>query len=121
MNVMLLSLCLTVGQPPYEPPPVAAPGSPLPPPVVMVLPDHPMTLCEFKKCFVPCPGHHEVCLIHPVSGNCVRVCFDLPDCCLKCWDVSRRSIDFRYCGGKEVRIVFRVIGSRCDRVDVLYR
>ena len=143
MTPVILGLCLSMGQPPYEPslppslpPPIPSvplqraqvllPQNPQPmvvipdsPPVAsyFVVPAGPMTLCEFQKCFVPCPGHHEICFVHPVSGKCVKVCFDLPDCCLKCWEVGKRDIVFHYCNGCTVRIVFRVLFSRWDVVS----
>jgi len=43
------------------------------------------------------------------------VSFDLPDCCLKSWDVGRRDINFHY-AGRDVRIVFRILGGRVDVV-----
>jgi hypothetical protein len=141
MMPLILSLCLSVGQPPYEPVPAPLPPPipsapmqktqvllpegprpmvviPDPPPVTsyLVVPTGPMSLCDFQKCFVPCPGHHEVCFVHPVSGKCVKVCFDLPDCCLKSMDVGRRDIVFHYCNCN-IRIVFRILGSRVDVVS----
>ena len=137
MTPIILSLCVSMGQPPYEPPslPAPIPSAPsqqpqvlipdgqrptmlMPGTVILADPCGPLTLCEFQKCFIPFPGHHEVCIIHPVSCKPVKVCFNLPDCCLKCWEVGKRDIVFHYCNGCTVRIVFRILFSRWD---VVYR
>lgn len=99
-----------VEQPVYAPPPVIVQA----PPVVVVpaRPRVPVYDCleEFARCFHPCPGHHHVVIVHPVTKQPVEVCFDLPDCKLRDVDVHRRSVEFDY-GRHSVEIEFRRDGS----------
>lgn len=69
-------------------------------------------LDDFERCFRPCPGHHHVIIVHPVSKRPVEVCFDLPDCKLRDFDVRRRSVEFDY-GKHEVKIEFNRDGTVC--------
>jgi hypothetical protein len=94
-------------QPP-APPTVFAPGEPIP---GYPAPPAPMTLAQFARCFQPTPGHHTVCLIHPVTCRPVTVCFDLPyGCACPKVKLHRRSVEFDY-GKREVEIEFRRNGS----------
>jgi hypothetical protein len=96
-------------QPTYSPPPVIVQAPP-----VVARPRVPVYDCldEFERCFRPCPGHHHVVIVHPVTKRPVEVCFDLPDCKLRDFDVRRRSIEFDY-GKHEVRIEFNRDGTVC--------
>lgn len=77
----------------------------------------PLTMKEFFKCFKPVPGKHVATVLHPTCKKPVEVCFTLPDCCLKSFEVYRRTVEFDYIGGKEVTIRFRLLG----KVDVSHR
>lgn len=103
---------LILEQPVYSPPPVIVQA----PPVVLVQarPRVPVYECldDFERCFRPCPGHHHVIIVHPVSKRPVEVCFDLPDCKLRDFDVRRRSVEFDY-GKHEVKIEFNRDGTVC--------
>jgi hypothetical protein len=99
---------------PGLPPGIVLPPGALPPPVMV--PARPLTIDEFAACFQAAPGSHRVCLFHPVTKRPVDVCFDLPNCCLKCVRVGNRSIVFDY-GSREVRVVFRLLGGRYDVVS----
>ena len=130
MTPLLMTLALTagptgVGHPPvvYPSPvpgsypvrpgypvgrPVFYPPGPVAPPVILPAPHphRPMTLEEFARCFKPCPGTHEVFVVHPVTCQPVRVCFTLPEGCghprVK---TGRRWVEFDY-GRREVEINF---------------
>jgi hypothetical protein len=100
-------------RPTYYPPtaPPFAPGEPTPGFPAPGGHHEPMTLAHFAKCFRPTPGHHTVCLIHPVTCRPVHVCFDLPfGCGCPEIDVNRRSIEFDY-GKREIEIEFRRNGT----------
>ena len=108
-----LALALLVSaQPPLPvypvPVPVFAPPllpAPLPPPV------RPLTIQEFGKLFVPTPGFHVVCLIHPVTCKPVTVAFTLPaGCGCPKVKVQRREVEFDY-GRREVELRFRRNGA----------
>jgi hypothetical protein len=68
---------------------------------------------EFAASFQPLPGNYEVMLLHPYTDCPVRVCFRLPDACLKKVHVDRNELEFDY-GKHEVEIKFK----RNGRVEV---
>lgn len=132
MNALVLSLALTSpAHPPAYPPPPPAPIALAPrvvvqptvvvpayrPPVVVV-PQPPavvappaVTLGEFSRWFAPTPGRHDVWVVHPATGQPVKVCFALPPGRLKEFEVTRRAIRFEFAGGREVEIEFRNNGT----------
>ena len=127
MNSLILALALSgasnaVTQPPFPQPPFPqplppGPAYPLPPqsfyppvPQVTVFPE-PMTIEAFVKCFKPCPGKYEVCLIHPRTCKPMKVCFTLPECeCPPKVNSGRRYVEFDY-GKHEVEIRFKLCGT----------
>ena len=115
MNALLLTAALAAGHPPAPVPPVVYPPPAVPgfrPPAFA--PGRPLTVEQFARSFRPCPGHHEVWLVHPRTGAPVFVCFDLPFSHRRPeidWD--RNHIEFDY-GRREVEIRF----LRNGRVDV---
>ena len=101
---------LSPAQPPlpaYPAPVPALPGEPYPTPA-----PRPMTLAEFGRCFVPTPGPHVVCLIHPATNRPVTVAFTLPDGC-GCPKVTvrRREVEFKYPRHREVELQFKHRGT----------
>lgn len=96
---------------PVYAPPTVLPGEPYPVPVP-VPQQRPMTLQEFGKCFVPTPGPHVVCLIHPATNRPVTVAFTLPDGC-GCPKVTvrRREVEFKYAKHREVELQFKHRGT----------
>ena len=92
---------------PKEPEPVPVPRSGDPTPAVRV---KPMTLAEFATSFEPKPGTYEVELLHPGSGQAVKVAFTLPDGTPRKVRVKRREIDFDY--GKQTVSIRFLIGGR---------
>ncbi len=138
MTPLLLSLTLTAPaqQPVYTPGVQLAPNvrlypqvAPYPvqrPPVVYVpVPVNPgypvlrpqpvvppaVTLSEFSRFFTPTPGKHDVWIVHPATGQPVKVCFALPGGRLKEFEVEKRSIRFEFRNGQEVEIEFRSNGT----------
>jgi hypothetical protein len=120
-----------VGPPPllYGPnPPVVVPGpAPIvvappppqpvvvtPPPKVAVIPapvviNRPMTPQEFAQSFRPAPGPYDVVLIHPRTGQAVRVNFTLPPGNPRVY-VTPRLLEFDY-GSQRVSIIFGIAGG----------
>lgn len=100
-------------------PPVAVPVLvPVVRPVVPAVPVRPfpvapaaVTLADFSRFFTPTPGRHDVWIVHPVTGQPVKVCFVLPPGKLKEFEVEKRSIRFEFRGGAEVEIEFRGNGT----------
>lgn len=102
---------------PVLPPPAPLPPQPvpdglpvLPPPQPLVVTPAVPTMEQFAATFKPCPGTYEAFIIHPKSGEPVKVTFSLPEgtpCKVK---VKRREIDFDY-GKHSVSIRFRINGS----------
>jgi len=88
------------------------PPQPYPIPIAPPIP----TMKEFFGHFKPCPGKYEIVVLHPCSNKPVQVCFTLPDCPLKNYEVNKRSVEFDYQNGFEVDIIFRLFG----KVDVKY-
>lgn len=74
------------------------------------------TIKDFAASFKPAPGYYEVVFLHPHTCRPVKVCFELPDCCLKEINVRRDSLEFDY-GKVEVEVEFK----RDGRVKVEYR
>jgi hypothetical protein len=68
------------------------------------------TVAEFATSFEPTAGPHEVELIHPGTGQPVKVAFTLPEGTPSKIRVRRRSLDFEY-GRQDVSIRF-LIGGR---------
>jgi hypothetical protein len=95
-------------QPPATPapaPPVEPPATPPPAPAVVV-----PTLAQFASTFTPQPGRYEVVLLHPATGQPVKVAFTLPP------GTPRRVRLFRYrlafdCGRHDVVLVFQRNGG----------
>jgi hypothetical protein len=139
MNAIFLTFCLTTEvaaqAPPPEtmlpapappantlpyPPPGPAPyppGNALPyPPPGPGIPIRPPTLDHFLATFVPCPGFHEVTIIHPVSKKPVCFAFRLPDCPLKKVHHCCNRVTYDY-GKTKVTLIFRIL---CSKVDVRY-
>lgn len=85
------------GAPIVEPP--MGPSGPVPFPV------RPPTHAEFARGFRPMPGLYEVVLLHPHSGQPVRVQFELPPGQPKKVRVERNELEFDY-GRFEVEIRF---------------
>ena len=82
-------------------------------PVVVLRPQQQVyCLDTFARDFHPCPGKHHILIEHPVTGRPVQVCFTLPDCKLRDFDVRRRSIEFDY-GRHGVEIEFNRDGTVC--------
>ena len=69
-----------------------------------------MTLHDFAASFKPCPGSYEVYIVHPKTGEAVKVNFSLPEGTPSKVRVARREIDFEY-GKHTVEIRFRHDGS----------
>ena len=86
----------------------ADPGDPaLPPP--RTLPSatvvKPMTVEQFVEVFQPKAGRYEVLLVHPKSGQPIKVCFDLPPGAPRKVRWTRHVLEFDY-GRDSVRIRF---------------
>ena len=113
MTPLMLAVALAQPPLPVYPAPVPVPVLPAEP-----YPQRPMTIQEFGKCFVPTPGPHVVCLIHPATNRPVTVAFTLPDGC-GCPKVTvrRREVEFKYDRHHEVELQFRHRGT----VDVRSR
>jgi len=65
------------------PPPIVAQPLPAGPAPIVVMPPlpagvSPPTAAEFAAGFKPLPGAYEVVLLHPFTGQPVKVCFTLP-------------------------------------------
>jgi hypothetical protein len=91
-----------------EPPPV-----PTPPPSASPVPAVPAaapTLAQFASSFVPQPGIHEAVLLHPATGQPVKVRFLLPSGTLRHLRVHRYRLTFDY-GRNDVALVFLRDGS----------
>ena len=120
MNSLVLGLALlSPSQPPGVPVPERAPPVVQPPPPVVVTPapvPAAVTVEDFAKAFVPVPGAHKVCLIHPKTCKVVEVCFTLPDCGCPKVHWNRHHLEFDY-GRHWVDIRFRIGGA----VDVKSR
>jgi hypothetical protein len=86
-------------------------------PVVPAVPQAPpaVTLGDFSRLFAPTPGRHDVWVVHPVTGQPVKVCFVLPTGKLRDFEVGRRFIRFEFARGQAVEIDFRANGT--VRVD----
>jgi hypothetical protein len=99
--------------------PVAYPTYPTYPnyPVVPSVPQAPqaVTLGDFSRLFAPTPGKHDVWVVHPVTGQPVKVCFVLPAGKLRDFEVGRRFVRFEFARGQVVEIDFRANGT--VRVD----
>ena len=95
---------------PVPTPVLVAPGYPVyrPQPVPLVPPA--VTLGEFSRAFTPTPGKHDVWVVHPATGQPVKVCFVLPGGRLREFEVDRRSIRFEFRDG-DVEIDFRNNGT----------
>jgi hypothetical protein len=52
-----------------------------------------------------------VWVVHPATGQPVKVCFTLPGGRLKEFEVEKRSIRFEFRDGQEVEIEFRSNGT----------
>jgi len=94
---------IIVGQPvdvlpPPRPAVIEVPG---PQPAVVRVP----TMDEFAASFKPAPGKYEVMIVHPLSGEPVKVAFTLPEGTPKRVTVRLREIDFEY-ARSEVSIRF---------------
>jgi len=87
------------------PPP--APVVVTPPPVVVVT--RPQTPQEFAQTFRPTPGPHEAVLIHPRTGQAVRVAFSLPPGTPRVF-ANQRVLEFDY-GRTRVTIIFGIAGG----------
>jgi hypothetical protein len=72
------------------------------------------TLAEFATTFQPKPGNYEVELLHPGTGQPVKVAFTLPDGTPSKVHLRRRALVFDY-GRRSVGIHF-LLGGRV-RVD----
>jgi hypothetical protein len=92
---------------PKEPEPIPVPKRGDPTPTVRA---RPMTLTEFATTFEPRPGTYEVDLIHPGTGNAIRVAFTLPEGTPRKVRLKRREIDFDY--GKQTVSIRFLIGGR---------
>jgi len=68
------------------------------------------TLDQFAATFKPAPGKYEVMIIHPVTGDPVKVAFTLPEGNLKAVHVRPREIDFEF-ARSEVSIRFIRTGA----------
>lgn len=115
MTPLLMALALNA---PAQPPLPAYPA-PFPVPVLPgePYPPRPLTVQEFGRVFVPTPGPHVVCLIHPVTCKPVTVAFTLPHGCdFPKVKVRKREVEFDY-GRREVELQFRHRGT----VDVRTR
>ena len=84
--------------------------------IVSVFPASFPTHAEFARSFQPLPGQYEVVLMHPYSCQPVKICFALPDACLKKTRVEKGELEFDY-GKLEVELRFK----RDGRVNVEYR
>jgi hypothetical protein len=93
--------------PPGDPPPipVAPPPLPTPPATTTRAPATVPTLPEFASSFVPKPGVHEAVLMHPASGQPVKVRFLLPEGAPRRVRVFRYRLTFDY-GRHDVALVF---------------
>jgi hypothetical protein len=98
MTPLLLALSLAQPPLPVYPEPV------FPAPVA-----RPLTIDQFARCFVPTPGFHVVCLVHPVTCRPVTVAFTLPAGCPRV-KVRKREVEFDY-GRREVELEFRRNGT----------
>jgi hypothetical protein len=99
--------------PSFDPPPV-----PIPPPgeTVVAPPPRAMTVEEFAATFQARPGAYEAVLTHPLTGRPVKVCFTLPDGCVKKVHVRPRSLQFDYGLCKE-KVTIRFFRDGDVRVD----
>jgi hypothetical protein len=68
------------------------------------------TLAEFASAFRPQGGRHETVLLHPATGQPVKVGFTLPDGVPRKVRVFRYRLAFDY-GRQTVALVFRRDGS----------
>jgi hypothetical protein len=115
MNVILLSLAISVGGTGQLPPPQPLPA-PQPPSVVVpmpVQPQPPISVQQFAANFVPAPGIHDVKFIQPYSKKPVDVVFRLPDGPLYKTYYSKNRVTFDY-GRTRVELIFRLIGGKVD-------
>jgi hypothetical protein len=120
----------TVDVPPGVTPPVVVlpstdltPVSPAPnPPTTNVIGSSPqqtvraMTISEFARAIRPQQGTYDVVLVHPATGNPVRVRFTLPPGSPKTIRLQNRQVQFNYAVGQNVTLRFNPDG----RVSVLY-
>jgi hypothetical protein len=85
-----------------------APTGPAGPATLVV---RPWTLPEFAHDFRPAPGKYEVVLIHPITCCPVKVCFCLPDACVKTVRLHDRQVTFHYGLAQNVVLHFNPNGT----------
>jgi hypothetical protein len=90
--------------------PIVPPSNVLPAPRPLDAPPPAVTLQDFAASFKPCPGTYEVCIVHPKTGEPVKVTFSLPEGSPSKVRMTRRELDFDY-GKYRVAIRFRHDGS----------